>query len=234
MASVIDSFKEIYGDRFSFIKIFVFSALIYYCSQLYIGSKNDFEGFYLVLSLVLFLLFGFLAETTNNVINEKDHVLSSLNPIKLSYTAIKGILAITPYSIVALFLANYFSSMIHIMPWLDIILKTTIWLIAASIIITPFLMFAANKRILDAYNIKIVFEKAGDVMVTLIVFLIQLIITNLPTFGFLGYVLFIIFSYGIILNIFICIAIIFNIGAIGHYLGQVHYEVIGHENKAKS
>lgn len=233
MASIIDAFRETYSDHLSFLKLAVFAAPVYYSYQLYTESKNDFSTFYLVAGITLFFLAGFLIKTTNYVINERDSILPPLNPFKLAFCTVKGILAIGPVTIISCLLANYVCSIINIIPWLDTTLKYAIWIVAASIIATSFLLFSSKERILDAYNIKAIFDKAGDLIVVLIIFILQIVIINLPTTGFIIYALIVLFGPGLLLNIFIAYAIIFNLAATGHYMGQIHYETFEYKKDTK-
>lgn len=229
MASILDSFREVYGDNLSFIKIFALTVPVFYCYQLYTGAKasGNYDNFFLVSYIVLFFLFGFIIEITNNVINERDKILPSMNPLSLAITAFKGVLAVLPVVLISCPLANYLTGYININFALDITLKTVIWLVAASIITTSYLMFSANKKVLEAYNLKKVFQKSGDLIVSLIFFVIQLVIINIPTTVFIGYTLFVLFYFGVVFDAFIVFAVVFNIAVLGHYLGQVNYEVLG-------
>lgn len=233
MASIIDAFRETFSDNLSFFKLAVFTAPVYYSYQLYLQSKNDFSLFYLVAGLTLFFLSGFLIKTTNNIINERDRVLPSLNPFKLAFCTVKGILAIVPVAAICCALAYYICSFINIIPWFDIALKYAIWIVVTSIIVTSFLMFSAKERILDAYNIKAIFEKAGDLIVVLIIFILQIVLINLPTTGFVIYAMIILFGQGAMLNVFIAFAIVFNLAVTGHYLGQAYYETFGYNKGTK-
>lgn len=229
MASIVDSFREVFTERLSFIKIAILSIPVYYSYQIYLQSKQDFTGFFWIAGITLFLLFGVLIEVTNNVINERDRILPSLNPFKFVPSAIKGILAIGLYVLISGLLANYACSLINIIPWLDTTLKSIIWLIAASIIIASFLIFSTKKRVLDAYNFKILSQKAGDLLITIVFFIIQLAIINIPTSAFLGYIVLILFGFGPIFDFFLSIVLVFNIAVTGHYLGQVHYELLTYD-----
>lgn len=232
MASIVDSFREVFTDRLSFLKIIVLSIPVYLSYQLYMQSKQDFTGFFWLAGITLFFLFGVLVEVTNNVVNERDYIIPSLNPFKLIFAALKGLLAIGLLTLISCLLANYVCSFINIIPWLDITLKFIIWLIAASLIITSFMMFSTKKRVLDAYNFKILSQKSGDLIVTIIFFIIQLIIINLPTSAFIGYVLHILFGPGPIFDFYLAIVLVFNIAVTGHYIGQVHYELITYDKAA--
>lgn len=229
MASIVDSFRDVFTDRFSFLKIAVLAVPVYYSYQVYLQSKQDFTGFFWLAGITLFFLFGVLIEVTNNVVNERDGILPSLNPFKLALTAFKGILAIGLIVLISCLLANYVCSFINVIPWLNITLKSLIWLIAASIIVTSFLMFSTKERIFDAYNFKILSQKSGDLLITIVFFIIQLVIINLPTSVFLGYILLILFGYGPVFNFFLALVLVFNIAATGHYMGQVHYELLTYE-----
>ncbi|MEI8128125.1 MAG: hypothetical protein WCG95_00780 [bacterium] len=229
MASIIDSFRETFSDNLSFLKISILSIPVYYSYQAYVNAKNDYSGFFWLASLTLFFLFGVLINVTNRVLNEQDSVFPSLNPFKLAFTSLKGIIAIGPLTWISCALANYICSSINIISWLDTTLKVIIWFVVAAIITTAFLMFATKEKITNAYNIKLLFDKAGDMIVVLVFFIFQLLVINLPTTVFIGYTLLVLFGFGPVLNAFIAIAFVFNIAVTGHYLAQVHYEIFSYE-----
>jgi len=233
MASIIDSFRETFTDHLAFLKIFVFSIPVYFSYQGYLQSNGDLTKISNLLYVTLFLLFGFLIQTTNNVINERDMVLSTLNPLKVALSALKGIIAIGPCVAVSCFAANYLCSLIKVNPGFDVILDILIWFVAASVITTCFLMFTTRENILDSYNLKILFQKGGDLIVSLIVFIIQIVVINIPTTVFISYALLILFGFGNIFNVFVSLAFVFNVGVIGHYFGQLHYENISYNKLDK-
>ena len=227
MASIIDSFKEVSSEKFAVLKLLVFTIPVYYAYTVYLTDKGFSGNFYFIAYLTAFFLFGLVAKITSNVINERDHVVPTLNPLKLAFTALKGIAAIGLPTYLSCLLVNYISSMIFIIPWLDTTLKTLLWLIAASIIITSFLMFCRNESIKEAFNLKFLFEKAGDLILVILFFVLQLIFINLPTTAFIGYAIFILLGYGPVLDFVMAFALVFNIAVTGHYMGQVHYEALG-------
>lgn len=230
MASIIDSFREVFTERLSFVKMAALSIPVYYSYDIYLQSKQDFTGFFILAGITLFFLFGFFVEVTNNLVNGRDRILPSLNPFRLAVSAFKGILAIGFLTLLLVSLANYICSFINIIPWLNITLKLIIQLIAASVIVTSFLMFVTKKRILDAYNFKIISQKAGDLLFILLSFILKLAIMNVVTSAFLGYILLILFGYGPIFNFFLSFVLVFNIAVTGHYMGQVHYEILDVDN----
>lgn len=231
MASVINSFKEVFSDKFSFIKLVILAIPVYDSYQIYLQSKQDYTTFFWVAGLTVFFLTGFLITLTSNVINERDRILPSLNPLKLGFVAIKGIIALAPIILGASFVANYVCSFINTIPGFDIIFKSLIWLVAGSLILTSFIMFSQRENILDAYKFKIFFLKAGDLITSMLTFLLQLAIVNAVVGGFIGYLLFILFDYGPVLDSFIIYAIIFNLAVTAHYIGETNYDIVVYGSK---
>lgn len=229
MASIIDSFRDVATDKLSWLKLAVLAAPVYYSYQVYTQSKADFTGFFLIAGITIFFLLGFIIQIVNNMLGDANSVLPSLNPLKLGFVALKGGIAILPATLISIWLASTICSKIYIIPWLDTTLKILIWLIVASVIITTLLMYCTKERIKDAYNLKVLSKASGDMILTLVFFVMQLIIINLPTTGFIGYTLLVLFGTGPLFNFFISLAIVFNVAVIAHYMAQVHYELIGLE-----
>lgn len=225
MASVIDSFREVFGDRLAFFKIFILSIPVYYTYGLYVTPKGVSKDFLLFAVLTVLLLFGVLIETTHNVVSEQDYVLPVLNPFKIVFDIIKGLIAIGPFAFVLYLIANFFCNLINIAPWLDISIESLIWLLIASIVMSAFLLFCTHKRVLDAFDIKAIYKNAGDLILILLVFILKLLAVNIPIIAFFGYAFYILFGFGHIFNFFCAFALVFNLGVIGHYMGQVHYEL---------
>lgn len=229
MASIVDSFREVFSDRRAFLKLIILAIPTYYCYQLYVGANGDFGGFWFWTYVFVFFLFGFLIEVTNNVIDENDSVLPSMNPFLMAFDAIKGILAIGPLSLICCGIANYINSLINIIFWFDITLKILIWIVVVSIVITSFLLFCAKKKIVAAYNFPVMYSRIGDIIFVLIFFIIQLTIINIPTTGFIGYSIFVIFGLNSpLFAFFLAFAAMFNLAVAGHYMGQIHYEAIAY------
>jgi hypothetical protein len=231
MASILDSFRETYSDNLGFFKILVFAIPLFYFYTQYLAGATAFANILLYVHITAFFLFGFIAETTNCVVNEEDWVMPALNPLKIAFTGIKGIIAILPSTFISVSVANFIIPYINIVPWVDYTFKTIIWLVVASIILTSFLMFAKTKNILDAFQLKTLGDKSGDFILGIIFYILQLLVMNLPTFGFIGYSIYILFGFGPVFYFFIAYAIIFNLVASAHYMAQLHYEIIGYDKQ---
>lgn len=229
MASIIDSFRDVFTDKLSFLKLVVLALPVYYSYQLYMGSKPGYGGFFWVTGITLFFLLGFFIKIVSNMLSDAPKLLPSLNPITLGFSAAKGLIAILPASWISIFLANKICSIIYIVPWLDTTLKTCLWLVAASVIMTTLLMFCTKEKIKDVFNFQLLSKASGDMILALIFFVIQLAVVNVLTIGFIGYTLLILFGQGLLFNFFVAYALVFNFAVFAHYMAQVHYELIGLE-----
>lgn len=230
MASLIDSFREIISEKWFFAKFIVLAIPVYFSYQTYLNAGQDFAGFAFLAIITFFLLFGFLIRVSNNVLNERVNILPSLDPIMMIFSSFKGVIAILPMALVSCLLANYISSLVNLGSWVDIVVKVVIWSIAASLIIFSFLMFVSHEKVSEAFKIKFVFEKLGDLIALIYSFIIQGIMLNMFTTVFVGYAIFLLFGYGPVLDFVLSIALIFNIAILGHYLGQSHYTLIGYQD----
>lgn len=229
MASIIDSFRDVFSDNMSFFKILALAIPTYYSYDLYTKSKEDYGLFFWVAGLTLFFMFGFLVKVTGNVINDRDRVLPPLNPLILALAGVKGIIAIGPVALIASLLATQACSFININPVMDYTLKSMVWLIVVAIVATSFLMFTPRENVFDAFDLRSLLAKAGDLIVSLIVFLLQLVLANIVTAGFIGYIIFLLFGAGPVLNFFLALVLAFNVGVAGQYLAQVHYEIFTYD-----
>lgn len=232
MASIIDSFKETISDSTAFYKIVVLSIPVYFSLDAFAKSEQDYSWCIFLSAITLFFLFGVLIKVTSGVLNEQDTVFPPLKPLKIILSALKGFVAVTPISIFSIWLANYAVSFINIIPWLDITLKSVIWILVASVIMTVFLMFVSRESIKDAYNLKMLSDKSADLMVALIFYIIQIVLVNVVVVGFVGYSIVILFGFGPLFNFLISAALVFNIGLSGHYFAQLQYEVLGYDKDA--
>ena len=234
MASILDSFRETFNDKFGFFKILIFAIPLYYFYTEYLKGAAAFYSCMFFIYITAFFLFGFFVQITNAVMNEEDWVMPALNPLKIGFSSIKGIIALLPSTAISVGIGLYVTQFINTIPWLDTTLKTIIWIVVASVILTSFLMFAKEENILRAFNLKKLSEKSGDAILGIVFFLLQLLIMNIPTSGFIGYAIYMIFGFGPVLSFFIAYAIIFNLVASGHYLAQLDYEIIGYDDNQKS
>jgi len=225
MASIIDSFRETFSDHMSFFKLLVLAVPVYFSYTAYVGARGDFSTFNILAGITLFFVFGFLVRVTHNVISEADYILPSMNPIELATVAVKGLLAIGPIALISSWIAIYACSLIKFVDWLDVTLKSIIWIVASAVIVTSFLMFSKKEKIMDVLKLKVLSAKAGDLIIILLFFVAQLVIVNFPTTILIGYIIFVLFGYGPYVDFYLAFVVVFNVAVIGHYMAQVHYEL---------
>lgn len=230
MASILDSFKELSSEKLSFIKILALVIPAYYSYYLFTQSKDDFSGFWVFAIITLFFVFGFVIQIAGNVINDKRILLPSMNPLTLAISSAKGIVGVGPIIVIFYFLANFICSFVNFIPWVDITLKTLIWLMAASMMITSFLMFSNSEKIVDAYKIKIIFNRSSGLILKILIFIVQLFLLNIVSMVFIGYVIYVLLGFSPIFDFFVTFAAVFNLAVFGHYWGQVHQEVLEFDN----
>ena len=233
MASVSDSFRENFTEHLALLKYLILTIPVYYAYNVYTQAKGDYSYFSILAGIITFYLFGFLIKITHNVINEKIQLVPSLNPFPLALSALKGIIAIGPVCAISYYLANYILSLLSgiiNMPPVFGTIQYIIWFVFATFIITSYLLFASKENILDAYNVKTLIDKSGDLILNLVFLILQIIFVNLITTVFICYVLSVLFGYGPFLTFFIVFFSVFNIGVIGHGLGQASCEVISYGN----
>lgn len=228
MISIIDSFKDILTERFSVLKLLVFTIPLYY--SFYAFGQKDLNNFYVIFFCLVILYIGFLIKTVKNLENQQNVILPAINPIKLFISAIKAVIALAPSSIIIGLIGYYICLLINIQQVPDIILKTIIWIVLVSVVITSLMLYCEKERIADAFRFEDIFSKLGDVILTVIGLVLSGALLNIILCGIIGYVLWLLFGFGEILNFFMCFAIVFNFTLAGHYLGKAYSEGLGYRS----
>lgn len=228
MISIIDSFKDIITERFSVLKLLVFTIPLYYA--LFSFGQKNLNNFYVVFFCIAFLYLGFLIKAMNNIENQQNIVLPAINPVKLFISAVKGTIALAPAVIITGLLGYHICLLIHLPQVPDIILKSIIWIILDSIVIASTMLYCEKERIADAFRFGAIFSKLGDVITTLIGFLVSIALLNAVLSGIIGYVLSLLFGFGLIFDFFMTFAVVFNLALAAHYLGKAYSEGLGYRS----
>lgn len=228
MISIIDSFKDILTERFSALKLLVFAIPLYY--SLYAFGQKNLNNFYVVFVCLVFLYLGFLIKTIKNIENQQNVILPAINPIKLFISAVKAVIALAPSSIIVGVLGYHICLLINIHQVPDIILKTIIWIVLISVVITSLMLYCEKERIADAFRFGTIFSKLGDVIILVIGLVVSVAFLNIILCGLICYVLWILFGFGEIFTFFIAFAIVFNLTLAGHYLGKTYSEGLGYRS----
>src|SRR5574344_1711702 len=218
MASVLDSFKEILDDKSTIVINLLLTIPIFYTYVLFKSQNSDFTLFFYITSFLLILI---IAETANFYITQDKNVFHILNPLKLILMAFQLLLGVIPVGIITVFLTISIINFINIEYYTDIVLKTGVWIVSIAIILTSFLSFIKDRKILNAYNVVKIFKRGGDTIGATFKLVLCLLIFNAVTFGVFGYILYIFFKFDLITVVFICYAVAFNVSVIGHHLAQM-------------
>lgn len=232
MASIKDAFEEAFQDNFAVLKYILFALPIFYCIYLYYAAvaSKDFSGFWCMTSVTFLLLFGFLIKCTTNVRNGKDHVLPSFNIFNLLWAGFKGVIALGPSIAVNCFLASFIGSKVaQFFPDPNIagIFQGIIWAVFISVILTGYLLYSKKFKISDAYDFKTISNSCMDILIAVLFFIPQLLILNALIIGAVTYVFWVFLGIpNTFCTFFWCMALVFNLAVIGHYMAQIDYEAI--------
>lgn len=225
MTSLIDSFKENIAGKTSIFKGIILAAPLFYSYQLLLGKDGYADGVVLF-GITLFILFGFLIETTRQNIQGEASGMIALNPFKIIYSGALGLLALGPIGAILIAIAAPIVSAIKILPAIDMFFQVIIWFLVAAMIITQLLLFSTHRSLKEAYDFKTIYLRCGDVMLALFKYCLGAVLLNGVTFVLFGYVLHAFVGFGVILDAYISIAVIYNISILGHYLAQIQYDAI--------
>ena len=222
-----DAVEEALQESGALIKYFVFAIPIYITYYLY-TSEHDMilVSFFAISSLLM--LIAILVNCTINVRDNKTHILPTLNILALLRDSIMCMVAIAPSAIVSIVIANFITSKFTLpVHSADVALKTFIYFAFFSIMLTAFLLYAKDKKIKDASNLKAISDYGADIMLAVIFMIPQLAIVNLVFVGIIAYVLVLFLGFpNPVLDYILCIAVVVNTFIIANYLAQIAMENI--------
>lgn len=235
MASVKDAFEEVMHDNSSSLKCILYAIPLFYSVNMYFNSQVDYSAFFWMAGITFVLLFGFMLQCTSNVKNDKDRVLPSLNIFTLIGSGLKGLIALGPAIAVCCWVGFWAVSQINTFftePNTALTFKIITWLILGSLILTGYMLYSKNFKIIDAYNLKTISQSSMDIMVRIIFMIPGIAILNGLVVGSVTYLLWVFLGIpNPICTFFWCVAIVYNLAIIGHYIAQIDFETIQTDNK---
>ena len=178
MASIKDAFIDTFDDRFSLLYIVILSVPVFLCANLYLQGNMDL--FWIIAAILAIIAYGAL---TNGIHahNERKDWFVTLNPLRIGWAVIKSLVVVVPqaaiWGAIAWALTTYVTIPLDV-PNIQIIYSVIIWLIAADIIFSSYLLFAATFKIREGYNIKTIFTCGSEVMLSMIFFIPTMLIVN--------------------------------------------------------
>ncbi len=98
MASVIDTFRTIFGLKHSFLKMATLSAIVSYPVYQVLLNPTDLTSMWAIIAYVLLLFyFGYIFVASHNLINEENVILPGFfNPFKSLLVGIASLFALAP------------------------------------------------------------------------------------------------------------------------------------------
>ena len=227
MASMKDAVEEALQDSGALIKYFVFAIPLYVTYYLY-TSGQPMPSVWFFAACSLLVLVALLVNCTINVRDNKTQILPTLNIIALFKDAVMCLVAITPSAIVSTIIANFLISKFTLpVHSADVALKAFICFAFFAVVLTSFLLYAKDKSLKEAYNLKAISDYGADIMLALIFMIPQLAIVNLVFLGIIAYVLVLFLGFpNPVLDYIICIAVVINTVIIANYLAQIAMENI--------
>lgn len=230
MASIIDSLEETLQDVNSVPTLIVYTLPLFYTVMIMIGEVSS-PFFPIIYVFTIILNFGFMLKCTYNQRKGMPKLLPNFNIIEVLYTGLKGIIALLPLSIISGIIMGVSTSLLgnFISPDTTMF-KIFYWLINAicvSFATTGYLLYAKNFKILDAYNVKYIFNYCADIMIATFFMGIKLFIINLIILAPITYIIWILFGLpNPIATFFWCLVSVLNLAMIAHYYAQIDYEII--------
>lgn len=229
MASVKDALEETLQDNLSWFKYVLYTIPVFYVVYNIIQGKNS-QQLPVIIILTILLLAGFMLKCTYNVRMGNRNILPSFNIFGVLWLGLKGAIALAPMSAIAYFGSLKVIEIISLyipvsgIYYFFVVCSCAIF---SSFIFTSYLLFTKNFKIIDAYNIKLIFNNCVDILISvLLMFLFVAIIAAIMAAP-VTYLVWLFMGLNNPVIIFIwCMIGVICIGIMGHYLAQVEYEIL--------
>lgn len=169
MASITDSIKLVFSEKFSYLKIFILSYIPFTIMQIDKGIYSLGETLDIVAYFFLGLLyFGYLFSISAYTIQCKQAVLPPLNPFKMLWIGFKGLIALLPSLILCWCFYTFYYKNLNLEIIQNKIIATVAAFLLLSIVFTSIIFFAKNFSINEALNLKNIIKNFSQVFLYLI------------------------------------------------------------------
>lgn len=230
MASIKDALEESLQEQSSILKFIVFAIPLFF-----VVSYPKFTAYWVLLIFTAILLLGFMLKCTYNVRTGEMKVLPSFNIVSILWTGIVGLIALTPITLISYFASKFIIEYASNYIAADNIIKVISYItygIFASMILTTYLLYANKFKLSDAFNFKMMSTYCIDILIAVIFMLVQAVIVDSLIIAPVTYIIWLFFGIPHPVAIFFwCVVAILNLAMLGHYMGQISYEII--ETKEK-
>ena len=231
MSSIVEAAEEVVQEKFGVFKCILYSLPLF---GTYVLQKNGLTIPYHISNCITSLLLLAISKIIiNNVRNCKDYVHPKNGIFGVIGEAIKLFFVMLPITAI-LGTIGYYLSQIQVPQIFNNAQNVYILIITAilgSMLLASFIFYAKTNKIKDAYNIRGILQYCTDIFVTVLFGLPRLFLLNLVTFGVVTYIFYFFFGLDNYYYAYACcLATAFNVAIFAHFLAQVDYETVKHDD----
>ncbi len=227
MPSILDSAKLVFTDSNAPAKILVHSLTPFIIYNITNGTFSFSESLNLPIIATLSIIYlGYMFQTLNNSMQEKNYILSGLNPFLSFWVGIKSIISCGIFVVPIYYVYRLVSDnldMTQIGSW---ILGIIALLVAGSFLFCSIIFFGKRCNIFDGWNLIKILKNFHEIIVYLALSLILLIIYDLVTAVPFGGLIYGLFGFGRLFEYAISVIITSNLLIYFQNLSHAYFEQV--------
>ncbi len=230
MSSIIEAAEEVVQDKGGVLKCILYAIPIFASYVLYKMEMSSV--FYIFATITVIFLLTVTKIILNNVRSCKDYVHPKTNIINFIGESIKLFFIMLPICSVGGGIGYALSNIQIPIPHEkgQLIYQIIVWSILGSMMLTSFIFYAKTSKFKEAYNFSGIFTYCTDIFVTTVFGLPRLALLDLATLGVVTYIFHFFFGLDNYFYAFACsVTISMNIAILAHFLAQVDYETVKHD-----
>ena len=173
MASFVNSIRNITSDPWWFVKVVVYSAIVFYVLDQGYYQRNN-PNYVIAYVLLVVLGMGCASFLMHKNINNRRPILPSLFSIfDLIGKSIGSSLVALPGLVLFIFSANYLYENFEFEPFVAFVVYLCVILFFAPFIFVPTVLFSVNGRFSDAFKLSNIYEASGNFTVQFAGYILQ-------------------------------------------------------------
>lgn len=230
MASVVDSIRSVYQERFSLLKLGVFSYLIYFLITTLITNVSLNVVTLLIFFVILYLYLGFICIIINNRINQRIQTLPSFDIMTFTNVASKAFSIAIPYVGISYFGIKL---LFGLFSFEGIPQQVAIWMtryFILSAMISALIHYSQNININEGMNLPKVMSSITDVMAYTFICIVTLTIMTIFIIGPTLYLIYNFFKFGALFQYTAVFFATTILAMLADYWGQLHYDIESKNN----
>ena len=173
MASFVNSIRNITSDPWWFVKVVVYSAIVFYVLDQGYYQRNN-PNYVIAYVLLVVLGMGCASFLMHKNINNRRPILPSLFSIfDLIGKSIGSSLVALPGLLLFILSANYLYENFEFEPFVAFVVYLCVILFFAPFIFVPTVLFSVNGRFSDAFKLSNIYEASGNFTVQFAGYILQ-------------------------------------------------------------